>query len=58
MAVRVRWSALKQSRWYEYLLRFVLNREIGYPAILEPCKTRLSFQISSKKIRSNRNGPG
>jgi hypothetical protein len=25
MAVRVRWSALKQSRWYEYLLRFVLG---------------------------------
>jgi hypothetical protein len=23
--VRVKWSALKQSRWYEYVLRFVLG---------------------------------
>ena len=23
--VRVKWSALKQSRWYEYLLRFMLG---------------------------------
>jgi hypothetical protein len=25
MIVRVKWSALKQSRWYEYVLRFVLG---------------------------------
>jgi hypothetical protein len=25
MVVRVKWSALKQSRWYEYVLRFVLG---------------------------------
>jgi hypothetical protein len=25
MVVRVKWSALKQSRWYEYGLRFVLG---------------------------------
>jgi hypothetical protein len=25
MIVRVKWSALKQSRWYEYALRFVLG---------------------------------
>jgi hypothetical protein len=25
MVVRVKWSALKQSRWYEYALRFVLG---------------------------------
>ena len=25
MVVRVKWSAFKQSRWYEYVLRFVLG---------------------------------
>src|SRR5258708_12401021 len=25
MVVRVKWAALKQSRWYEYALRFVLG---------------------------------
>jgi hypothetical protein len=25
MIARVKWSALKQSRWYEYVLRFVLG---------------------------------
>jgi Protein of unknown function (DUF3147) len=25
MLVRLKWSALKQSRWYEYVLRFVLG---------------------------------
>jgi hypothetical protein len=25
MDVRIKWSALKQSRWYEYVLRFVLG---------------------------------
>src|SRR3981081_2345179 len=25
MVVRVKWSELKQSRWYEYVLRFVLG---------------------------------
>jgi hypothetical protein len=25
MVFRVKWSALKQSRWYEYVLRFVLG---------------------------------
>ena len=25
MIVRAKWSALKQSRWYEYVLRFVLG---------------------------------
>jgi Protein of unknown function (DUF3147) len=25
MVVRVKWSALKQSRWYECVLRFVLG---------------------------------
>jgi len=25
MVVRIKWSALKQSRWYEYVLRFVLG---------------------------------
>ena len=25
MVVRIKWSALKQTRWYEYVLRFVLG---------------------------------
>ena len=25
MGIRLKWSALKQSRWYEYVLRFVLG---------------------------------
>src|SRR5438105_15081010 len=25
MGIRLKWSALKQSRWYEYVLRFVLE---------------------------------
>src|SRR5258708_20596742 len=25
MVVRIKWSALKQSRWYEFVLRFVLG---------------------------------
>src|SRR3984893_15534045 len=25
MAVRIKWSVLKQSRWYDYVVRFVLG---------------------------------
>ena len=34
MVVRIKWSALKQTRWYEYVLRFVLNGLVlAFPAI-------------------------